>query len=105
MKGGNLRNIAFVIVKFKYKGENDEMIRKVMENIFVPYFGGINGRLDLIDVKNKEVKLGVFQEYYGEYDESIGKYVGEKVKSQVWFPLGIDNNYVPDTLEVVEVKP
>ncbi len=93
---------AFVKVKFKYKGKNDEIIRDIIDNIFTPYFGGLNGRLDLITVKDKVVTLGVFQDYYGDF-KNIRDQVGEKVKSQVGFPLGVDDNYVPDTLEVVEV--
>ena len=53
-------------------------------------------------MKDKVVTLGVFQDYYGDF-KNIRDQVGEKVKNQVGFPLGVDDNYVPDTLEVVEV--
>ncbi|PJB20881.1 MAG: hypothetical protein CO114_08300 [Euryarchaeota archaeon CG_4_9_14_3_um_filter_38_12] len=93
---------AFVKVKFKYKGKNDEVIRDIIDNIFTPYFGGLNGRLDLITVKDKVVTLGVFQDYTGKF-ENVKEFLGKKVKGQVEFPLLVDDNYVPDTLEVVEV--
>jgi len=99
-----MNETAFVIVKFGYKGKNDESIRDIMDNIFTPYFGGLNGRLDLIDVKNKEVRLGVFQDYTGEF-ENVEEFLGKKVKSEVLFMLAVDEDYVPNTLEVVEIRP
>ena len=99
-----MRN-AFVIVKFKYRGENDAIIRDIIKTEFVPFFGGINGRLDLVDVKNGEVTLGIFQDYPSDVKfENIKKKLGEKVKSVVSFKLTVDEDYIPDTLEVVEVK-
>jgi len=99
-----MNETAFVIVKFKYEGKNDEAIRDIMDNIFTPYFGGLNGRLDLIDVNNKEVKLGVFQDYTGKF-ENVEEFLGKKVKSEVLFMLAVDEDYVPNTLEVVEIRP
>ena len=93
---------ALVKLKFKYRGGSDKNIQDKLLFEFGSYLGD---RLELINVKKKEVEMWIYQEYPDEVNFiNIKNKIEQTVRGLVEYKLVIDEDYVPNSLKILNIK-